>query len=276
MLYPKTNSYREVLTLDGFWHFCKDEESKGLAEGWYKGIPKGREMAVPASINEQSSDLMDYFGLCWFEKDVYLPKSFKANKVYLRFGSVTGKCTVWVNAQQAVCHEGGSLPFECEISENLHDGENTIVVLSDNRLDPWSLPPAAMVNNEGREGFFVTYPAVTYDFFPYSGIHRSVYLYTCAKNRIEDITIKTRLDAEDAILDYEIQLSQETQGEVLIQVEGYTAVETIPPKSNSVKGCMRIANPRIWDMEDPHMYAMRVVLKEEGQETDEYVQSFGI
>ena len=64
MLYPKINRYREVLTLDGFWHFCKDEESKGLEEGWHNGIPKGREIAVPASINEQSSDLMDYFGIC--------------------------------------------------------------------------------------------------------------------------------------------------------------------------------------------------------------------
>ncbi len=276
MLYPKINRFREVLTLDGFWHFCKDEESKGLEEGWYNGIPKGREIAVPASINEQSSDLMDYFGMCWFEKNVYLPKNFKDNKVYLRFGSVTGKCTVWVNSRQAVCHEGGSLPFECEISENLHNGENKIIVLSDNRLDPWSLPPAAMANNEGREGFFVTYPAVTYDFFPYSGIHRSVYLYTCAKNRIEDITIKTHLDADDAIIDYEVQLSQETQGEVLIQVEGHTAVETISAKSNSVKGSMRISNPRIWDTENPNMYDMHVVLKDEGQETDEYVQSFGI
>ena len=78
MLYPKINRYREMLTLDGFWHFCKDKEDKGRGASWHKGIPKGREIAVPASINEQSSDLMDYFGVCWFEKDLYVPKKDNA------------------------------------------------------------------------------------------------------------------------------------------------------------------------------------------------------
>lgn len=276
MLYPKINRYREMLTLDGFWHFCKDKEDKGRGASWHKGIPKGREIAVPASINEQSSDLMDYFGVCWFEKDLYVPKSFRNNKVYLRFGSVTGKCTVWVNSHQVAYHEGASLPFECEISETLHDGENKIVVLSDNRLDPWALPPAAKVTNEGREGFFVTYPSVTYDFFPYSGIQRSVYLYTSAKNRIEDITVKTSLDEDGAIIDYEVEVSQGTEGEVFIQVEGQSNLGIVHANSNIVKGSIYISNPRIWDVGNPNMYEMRVVLKEHNEEIDEYMQSFGI
>ena len=276
MLYPKINRYREMLTLDGFWFFAKDQESKGIKEKWYDGIPKTREIAVPASVNEQCSDLMDYFGMCWFEKDLYLPKSFRQNKVYLRFGSVTGKCTVWVNSKQVAYHEGGSLPFECEISEVLNDGENKIVVLSDNTLDPWSLPPAAMVTNEGREGFFVTYPAVTYDFFPFSGIHRSVFLYTCSENRIEDITIKTRIDKDTAVIDYEVEISKEMQGEILVQVEDYTAVTPISANSNVIRGSLCITNPRIWDTENPNMYDMRVVLKDQNQEIDEYVQPFGI
>lgn len=274
MLYPKINRYREVLTLDGFWHFCKDEEAKGVEENWFGGIPKGREIAVNASINEQSSDLMDYFGMCWFEKDLYLPKSFRENKVYLRFGSVTGKCTVWVNSKQVTYHEGGTLPFECEISDALSDGENKIVVLSDNRLDPWSLPPAAMITNEGREGFFVTYPAVTYDFFPYSGMHRSIYLYTCSNNRIEDITIKTRLESGVAIVDYEVEISKQAQGELLIEVENQTVSQNIT--SNIIIGSIRIENPRIWDVGNPNMYEMKVVLKQGTEEVDEYIQSFGI
>lgn len=277
MLYPKTNRYREVLTLDGFWFFCKDENAKGMEEGWFNGIPKTREVAVPSSINELSSDLMDYFGFCWFEKDLFLPKSFRESKVYLRFGGVTGKSTVWVNGKQVTYHrEGGTLPFECEISSALHSGENRIVVLSDNSLDQWSLPPAAVVTPEYNDALLGAYPGVTYDFFPYSGIQRSVYLYTCAENRIEDITINTRLDADVAIIDYAIEVSPETNGQILVEVEAQNAIHTLSASAHTIRGSIRVANPRIWDVGVPNMYDMRVALQKNGKEIDEYIQPFGI
>lgn len=61
-------------------------------------------------------------------------------------------------------------------------------------MDPWSLSPASLQNNEGKAGFNSSYPAVPYDFFPYGGIQRSVWLYTTSKNRIEDITVTTDFD----------------------------------------------------------------------------------
>lgn len=276
MLYPKMTPYREVITLDGFWHFCKDDESTGIENKWYEQIPKGREIAVPASINEQNSDLMDFFGMCWFEKNLYLSESMRKKNVYLRFGSVTGKCTVWVNSHQVAYHEGGSLPFECEISKYLTSEENRIVVLSDNRLDPWSLPPAAMVSKEGREGFFLTYPAVTYDFFPYSGIHRSVYLYTTEKKRIEDITIKTFVDNDKARIEYEVELSEGTEGTVSVQVAEHSCQNEIDVDMTKVCGSIEMMNPRLWDIGQPNLYEMKVRLETTDGIKDEYIQPFGI
>ena len=270
------NQYRDLITLDGFWDFCKDEDAKGIENRWFEQIPKGREIAVPASINEQCSDLMDYFGMCWFEKDIYLPKSFEGKKVYLRFGSVTGKCTVWVNSSKVAYHEGAHLPFECEISEYLSNGENKIVVLSDNRLDPWALPPAAMLSREGREGFFVTYPAVTYDFFPYSGIHRSVYLYTTSEKRIEDITIKTIIDGDRAKVEYKVEVSKGTKGIISVQVDNQNWKREIKTEDSGVCGYIEIMNPRLWDIDQPNLYQMKVRLEMDNEVVDEYIQPFGI
>ena len=211
------------------------------------------------------------------EKDLFLPKSFRESNVYLRFGGVTGKSTVWVNGKQVTYHrEGGTLPFECEISSALHSGENRIVVLSDNSLDQWSLPPAAVVTPEYNDALLGAYPGVTYDFFPYSGIQRSVYLYTCAENRIEDITINTRLDADVAIIDYAIKVSPETNGQILVEVEAQNAIHTLSASAHTIRGSMRVANPRIWDVGVPNMYDMRVALQKNGKEIDEYIQPFGI
>ena len=276
MLYPKMNPYRDLVSLDGFWDFCKDEDAQGIENRWFENIPRGRELAVPASINEQCSDLMDYFGMCWFQKEFSVPRSFKNRKVFLRFGSVTGKCTVWVNSTKVACHEGAHLPFECEISKYLLDGENRIVVLSDNQLDPWTLPPAAIVSKEGREGFFVTHPAVTYDFFPYSGIHRSVYLYTTSEQRIEDITIKTSVEGATARVAYCIEISKGTKGVVSVRIENQEWKGEITPDKTDICGCMEISNPRLWDVGHPALYALQVQLEVNDEVADAYTQSFGI
>ena len=46
MLYPKMTPYREVITLDGFWYFCKDDESTGIENKWYEQIPKGSRVII--------------------------------------------------------------------------------------------------------------------------------------------------------------------------------------------------------------------------------------
>lgn len=57
--------------------------------------------------------------------------------------------------------------------------------------------PAVLLNgDESRPGFMNSCPTVTYDFFPYSGIHRSVTLTVVSKLRIEDITITTALGSD--------------------------------------------------------------------------------
>lgn len=117
----------------------------------------------------------------------YWWKSENRRKMQLYIAKMV--CTVSVNGKTAARHEGAALPFEIDITELLCEGENRLSVVFDNTLDPWAIPPAVLSNGyEGRMGFMNSYPAVTYDFFPYSGIHRSVTLSVVSKLRIKDIT----------------------------------------------------------------------------------------
>lgn len=277
MLYPVSNKFRSLMTLDGYWEFCTDKEGVGENEGWHNGFENSRTIAVPASINEQYEDLFNYFGKCWFEKTFELPDSYKDKSVYLRFGSVTGKTTVWVNGEKVCCHEGGSLPFECEISGFLKfDEKNIVVVLSDNTLDPWALPPAALVTNEGREGFFRSYPQTTYDFFPYSGIHRSVYIYSTSRVRIEDITVKTDITADNgARVKCTVKMSEKVRGEVCLRTNGSEIKHTLDDECE-FEGEFTVDNPRLWDIGQPNLYELEAELVSDDGECDKYSLSYGI
>lgn len=58
-----------------------------------------------------------------------------AGKTLLHFGAVDYESIVWVNGTQAGTHKGGYTSFALDITENVHDGENEIIVCAkdDNR-----------------------------------------------------------------------------------------------------------------------------------------------
>lgn len=276
MLYPQENAFRDVRSLDGFWYFSADKDNVGLAQGWAEGL-KGdvRTIAVPASWNEQLNDLFNFHGKGWYERDIFVPAWYADKAVYLRCGSVSGRATVFVNGAKVFEHVGTALPFEADISACLRfDQENKIVILADSTLDPWSLPPALLAENEGRVGFFNCYPGVSYDFFPFGGVQRSVYLYATAKTRIEDVVIRTDVQGDTAVVSFDVALSASVSGS--IRVKSDAQVVTLPVSGRNVSGSLTINNPRLWDIGQPELYTLDVSLMNGDTVVDAYQETYGI
>lgn len=276
MLYPQENSFRDVRSLDGFWNFCADKDNVGFEQEWGSGL-KGevRTIAVPASWNEQLNDLFNFHGKGWYERDVFVPAWYVDKAVYIRCGSVSGRAAVFVNGVKVAEHVGTALPFEAEISACLHFGqENKIVILADSTLDPWSLPPALLAENEGRVGFFNCYPGVSYDFFPFGGVQRSVWLYATAKTRIEDIVIRTDVQGDKAQVSFDVALSGAVKGSICVQSDDQTV--TLPVDGNAVSGSLVISDPRLWDIGKPELYTLKVSLLVDDAVIDAYEETYGV
>ena len=272
MLYPIENKFRSLRNLDGYWRFCADRENTGEEKGFKdKLCGDVRTFGVPASWNEQANDLYTFTGRGWYQKDAFIPCEWQGRAVYLRFGSVAGTATVIVNGKEAFSHTGTALPFESDISEYLRFGEeNRITVIADNTLDPFSLPPASEQAGEGHAGFIDSYPAVPYDFFPYGGIQRSVWLYATSKNRIEDIFITTDVSGDTATVGYKIKFKAAFSGDVRIETNGDT-VTVSADNTDSISGEFKVDNPRLWDIGKPELYELSVKC-----DFDEYRESYGI
>lgn len=276
MLYPQENSFRDVRSLDGFWNFCADKDHVGFEQEWGSGL-KGevRTIAVPASWNEQLNDLFNFHGKGWYERDVFVPAWYADKAVYIRCGSVSGRAAVFVNGVKVAEHVGTALPFEAEISACLRFGqENKIVILADSTLDPWSLPPALLAENEGRVGFFNCYPGVSYDFFPFGGVQRSVWLYATAKTRIEDIVIRTDVQGDKAQVSFDVALSGAVKGSICVQSDDQTV--TLPVDGNAVSGSLVLSNPRLWDIGKPELYTLKVSLLVDDAVIDAYEETYGV
>lgn len=276
MLYPQANAQRQLISLDGFWKFKPDPDDIGENGRWFDGLTDHDELAVPGSWNDQRLDLFHFFGKGWYELIVHVPLYWKGLKVWLRVGSANMNACVWVNGQFAGKHVGPHLPFEFDITSLTSFGEELrITICVDNSLDPWSLPPARVHDHEARAGNFNSHPSVTYDFYPYGGIHRPVVLYATAPNRIEDITVRTDIHGTTGIILCEVMLTRPSVGKLLLRSAGQT-VQTKINNSQSVMVSFEIPDARLWDIGQPNLYVADIELIEDGTVVDAYHQTYGV
>lgn len=128
-------------------------------------------MAVPASWNDQFPGWRDFLGPAEYRTTFEVPWGWDNSSIALRFDSVQMTAVVRCNDIEVGGHHGGHLPFECDVTSALRPGPNELVVEVDGRLDRQTVPPG-QVDNWGT----THRPNVGFDFFPYCGIHRHVWL----------------------------------------------------------------------------------------------------
>ncbi len=275
MLYPQDNENRTAQKLDGFWDFQPQREGDN-ASGWETSLPSPLTLAVPGSWNEQHAELFKFFGKGYYQRKVIIPADFSGKKIWLRVGAAHYKTRAWLNGEQLGDYEGGSLPSEYDATDAARPGEeNILTICVDATLDPWGLPPATLFENEERIGFHNCNPPVTYDFFPYSGIHRSVWFYATPQNRIEDIFIVSEVKGTMADVRCTVRpTSVDDVKKIEITIEDQSF--HLQRSGEVFTGTLQIDEPRIWDIGKPELYEATVRMESSDGSTDTYNQTFGI
>jgi beta-glucuronidase len=273
-LFPQENPNRSISDLSGIWEFKKDPENIGIKNQWFNGLTETRSIAVPGSWNEQFTDSRDYLDAVWYQTEAFVPENWSDEEVWIRFGSVNYHATVWVNGQQLGIHEGGHLPFAFDISKVTKTGEkNTIVVRVENELKPSRVPTGDVPN-----GFFSNYPKSNFDFFPYAGINRKVWLYTLPKKgKISDITVKTNFEKTIGKVTVAIEkVGAVKSGEVILTGDKNSITKSF--KFSKGKATVEIDVPQVnlWSIENPFLYDLKVVIKDNDTPLDQYQLPIGI
>jgi beta-glucuronidase len=273
-LFPQENPNRSISDLSGIWEFKKDPENIGIKNQWFNGLTETRSIAVPGSWNEQFTDSRDYLDAVWYQTEAFVPENWSDEEVWIRFGSVNYHATVWVNGQQLGIHEGGHLPFAFDISKVTKTGEkNTIVVRVENELKPSRVPTGNVPN-----GFFSNYPKSNFDFFPYAGINRKVWLYTLPKKgKISDITVKTNFEKTTGKVTVAIEkVGAVKSGEVILTGDKNSITKSF--KFSKGKATVEIDVPQVnlWSIENPFLYDLKVVIKDNDTPLDQYQLPVGI
>ena len=152
--------------------FFNNYKAKNKQELVEYDFDKSPAMSIPGDWNTQSAQLLYYEGTVWFMKrfDYTLQKG---RRLFLSFGAVNYKAMVFLNGQKIGEHEGGFTPFQFEVTDFVHERNNSLVVKVDNRRSASGVP------------------ALTTDWWNYGGITRDVLLIDEPSAYIDDYLIQS-------------------------------------------------------------------------------------
>lgn len=272
MLYPQQNKTRNKIDLSGIWDFTIDPQAEGEAAGWALDLPESRPIAVPGSWNEQYDDLFGYLDLAWYVKKVYVPSSWKGQRVFIRVGSAVYFGTVFLNGVKIGSHEGGHLPFAFEITDKIKwDEENSLAISVENVLKPERVPSGNMPG--GEMSLFASTPKTSYDFYPFSGIHRPVVLYSVPQTYIEDVTVVTGINGTDGTVKVTVKLNAAAAGQGVVELKGSDArfKANLAFQGGLAEAELIVPKARLWSDKDPYLYDLTVAT-----ESDQYSLKVGI
>ena len=262
-IYPRPQLVREEwLGLNGEWRF----KTSGGIDWETINVPFCPESSLSGIGRRiQPGETMIY------ERGFAVPDSWKGNRILLHFGAVDQTARVYVNKQECGSHEGGYLPFTCEITSLVEYGKiNTLRVEAADDLDhkyPWGK------QRRDNGGMWYT---------PVSGIWQPVWLEPVPADYITSLKIDVGADWAE-IRAYGIEA-----GTITVLGEDHRLIREYPDAGDLSAGSgddsagirindsthsgasydsdVRIASiritfrhPRPWTPDDPHLYDFTII-----------------
>ena len=193
-----------------------------------------------------------------YEKEFVIPDSFTKERILLHFGAVDQLVTVYVNGKEVGYHEGGYLPFSCDITNAVREGSNSLVVKV---VDTLSKDYPYGKQKKKRGGMWYT---------PVSGIWQTVWLENVPEHYITNVKLTPDLCGVDIEVTsaeehgFTIELNLENGQKVQRQFAGEKGrldLTQIPLEDGT------FYKPLLWTPEQPHLYSMRIWTKTDMVET---------
>lgn len=173
-----------------------------------------------------------------------LPDSFAGRPVYISFQGAESGMALWLNGQFVGYSEDSFTPSEFELTPYIIEGQNKLAV----QVFKWT--SASWCEDQ--------------DFFRFSGIYRSVYLYTIPKVHVWDIKTEPVLDEDLIHAKLKIALKTQGVGKAVIHVsneDGVLVHETIGLEEMAGY-CCAVSNVKLWSAETPDLYDMVIEIRD--------------
>ena len=253
---------RQITSLNGEWSYIVDPMNNGLPESsFFGGFPKNKtqktgmelieynfetaaKIQIPGAWNAIDKKLFFYRGPVWlYKKFNYQLKKEAITHLYIEGSNFTTK--VFINGSIVGEFEGGYVPFNFDISKYLKDGENILLVHTDNTLNKSSVPTQKT------------------DWWPWGGIVGDVYILETPKKFIQNAYLQLNPENFSEAL-FNVEMNQELSGQrIVLEIpELQFKDEFLTNARGFIRESIKIT-PQLWSPDDPKLYKVIISTDQE-------------
>lgn len=283
----RKSSFR--LPLDGVWKFHYARNYAQTVSGFEAedfDCKCWEDIRVPAHIQMEGYDIPQYVNIqypwdgredVWrdavpsefnpvasYVKYFTLPEGFRKNGLYISFQGVESGFALWLNGHYVGYSEDSFTPSDFDLTPYVKEGENKLAV----QVFKWT--SSSWCEDQ--------------DFYRFSGIFRSVYLYTMPKVHVYDLKVQPVVD--EAVLNADLLVTMQMRGEgkarlTLTGSRNYSVLEEkeeqiifseeLPVSDGEVHFEKEVKKPDLWSAEIPNLYTLTIECFDQNGERSELV-----
>ena len=267
-------------SLDGIWRFHYAKNPSAAPEGFWQSdfdvsgwdeirVPAHIQMegyGVPAYVNTQYpwdadeelrpgevpsvfNPVADY--VCEFT----LPEHFCGGEVCISFQGVESGFALWLNGQYIGYSEDSFTPADFRLTDALREGVNRLCV----RV--WKWTPGSWFEDQ--------------DFFRFSGIYRSVFLYLVPETAITDFSVLAELNEDYTEGTLRFTAGIRGSGSLHLRLngpDGFRADCFSEVSDGCFSAVLRVPETVLWSAETPFLYSLEAEVRDTEDHTTEFIR----
>ncbi|GAC1358094.1 MAG: hypothetical protein NVSMB42_17180 [Herpetosiphon sp.] len=258
--YPRPQMVRaDWQNLNGVWQFSAAQD--GQKPPFNQNLPEG--VLVPFPIESGLSGIQRHDDRMWYRRTFTVPATWKGRRVLANFGAVDWEARVYINGLEVGTHRGGYDAFSFDITPQLKNGTNEILVGVYDPTDAGGQPLGKQRNNP-KDIFYTAS----------SGIWQTVWLEPAPAARI------TRLDMTPDIARKELRLVVHAAGITgqTLHISALDSGTEVGQVDGAVETELRlpVPNTRLWSPDEPFLYDLKVSLNDGTHVVDSVTSYFGM
>jgi beta-galactosidase/beta-glucuronidase len=259
----------EWLNLNGTWEFAETNDTEDTS--WLSGKVYPDKIVVPFCRESKLSGLArtGFVKNVWYRRTFQKRADWKSPRVRLHIGACDWKTTVWINGQRVGEHTGGSAPFCFDVTEQCKPGSNTIVIHAFDDTRSGLQATGKQAHTQRSEGCVYTRT---------TGIWQTVWLEGVGSTFLNDVRIEPDLKQSRVILQAELNgLCDGLTLKAVALADGKEVASAETPADwRNNRLVLNLSDKRLWSIEDPFLYDLKLVLLRDGQVIDSVDSYFGL
>ncbi len=221
----------------------------------------------------------------WYARAFKVPKQFTGRRVFIEFDAVVVGAEVYLNGKYVGTHWGQESFFDFDVTDKIMPGKtnilNVFVIGAANFLTPEG-GLTRFAHNAVRKNFCwggIVYP-VRLAARGAVNVANVQVITSTRKAELSGVVELRNSTAIDRRITYRMDVipwqagAEDGNGESVLEVaRGETKIQAGSMVPVSYRRAWR--DPRVWDIDDPYLYCLRIRISKQGRVIEEYLQRFG-